>query len=160
MACRTPVRKAQTEGRQSAWQGISSLPQASLVFDFFLLLNSTGNLRVLVSRPRKKPYTLGCFLVPDFMNDRTKQRFRSVASPMMKCESLVLFDVDVCCTHTQHVRLHHLEKKKPDPGQLSSQSKLNPLSSFPSLQDASVSFWSATQPVCVSSNPWTPGTVM
>ena len=76
------------------------------------LLNSTGNLRVLVSRPRKKPYTLGCFLVTDFMNDRTKQRFRSVASPMMKCESLVLFDVDVCYTHTQHVRLHHLENKK------------------------------------------------
>ena len=37
----------------------------------------------------------------------------SVASPM-KCEALVLFDVNVCYTYTQHVRLHPLEAKKPD----------------------------------------------
>ena len=107
--------------------------------------------------------------------DRTKQRFRSVASPTLKCEAPVLFDVDVssspppwsfftpdifttllffihgtgffvsftvtlsifllletprprfspcwgiylsiylCYTHTQHVRLHHLENKKNRP---------------------------------------------
>ena len=81
MACRTPVRKAQIDGRRRAWQGIlSSLPQASFVLEYFLL-NSTENFKVVASRPRKtKPHSLGCFLVTDFM--KTGQSSASGRSPV------------------------------------------------------------------------------
>ena len=91
MACRTHVRKG--EGQRSAWQRISSLPQASFVFDFFYWI-STENFRV--SRPRKKKaHILGCLLVTDFMT--IEQSSASGRSPVR--EAHVLFDVDVCLTH-------------------------------------------------------------
>ena len=109
--CITPVWKAQTDGQRSAWQGISSLAQASFVFDFFLL-NSTENFRVLVSRPRKKkaPHT-GCFFGDWLHEDRTKQRFRSVDSPTLKCEARpgsfwrgrFLFHSSLIFLHTWHI---------------------------------------------------------
>ena len=64
----TGGKGSQTEDRRSVWQGISSLPQASFVFLIFFILNSTENLRVLVSRPREtKFHIFGGLLVTDFM---------------------------------------------------------------------------------------------
>ena len=79
MACRTPVRK---KGRLMVGGvlGRGSFLPHSFVFDFFLL-NSTENFRVVASRPRKKkkPHSLGCFLVTDFT--KTGQSSASGRSP-------------------------------------------------------------------------------
>ena len=116
-----------------------------LLFSIFFLLSSTENFRVLVSRPGKQkgPHTRMFF--GDWLHDDwTKQRFRSVASPI-KGEARVLFDVDVCLTYTQHGRLHHLENHKTRPKSVHNRNSTLFLISQPclSLQDASVSFWRA-----------------
>ena len=111
MACRTPVRKGHRlkVGRVLGRNQFSAAVFL-FVFDFFFI-EFYGKFWVLVSRPRKKVPHSRMFIGDWLHDDRTKQRFRSVASPM-KCEALVLFDVNVCYTYTQHVRLHPLETKK------------------------------------------------
>ena len=70
--------------------GISSLRRSSFLFLIFFLIEFHGKFWVLVSRPRKKVPHSRMFIGDWLHDDRTKQRFRSVASPM-KCEALVLF---------------------------------------------------------------------
>ena len=111
MACRTPVRKGHRlkVGRVLGRNQFSAAVFL-FVFDFFLL-NSTENFGYWWAVLAKKVPHSRMFIGDWLHDDRTKQRFMSVASPM-KCEALVLFDVNVCYTYTQHVRLHPLETQK------------------------------------------------
>ena len=155
----TCPKGSQTEGRQSAWQ--ESVLCGGLPFCFwYFLLNSTDNFGYWWAVLAKKVPHSRMFIGDWLHDDRTKQRFMSVASPM-KCEALVLFDVNVCYTYTQHVQLHPLETQKTRPNSVHNRNStlFLPSQQYLSLQDASVSFWRATQPVCASSNPWKPGTV-
>ena len=88
--------------------------------------------------------------------------WRSLDQGLVPFGESIYLSIYLCYTHTQHVRLHHLENKKTRPNSVHNRNSTLFLLSQPylSLQDASVSFWRATQPVCASSNPWKPGTVM
>ena len=111
MACRgTHVRKG--EGQRSAWQRISSLPQASFVFDFFYWI--PRKILGWAILEKKKAHILGCFLVTDFMT--IEQSSASGRSPVR--EAHVLFDVGVCFTHkhnTYDFTIFKTNKKKTRP---------------------------------------------
>ena len=95
---------------------------------------------------------------PDFMAIG-QNSFESVTCPM-ECEALVLFDVDGCYAH-KHTTTSPSLREKTGPNSAYNRNSTLFLLSQPSLslQNASVSFPLATQPVCASSNPWKPGTV-